>query len=132
MLHGMLLIAASVQDILMRHRDLQHRYISKAYRILASPAVPITTNLYGDNISKTIGSITESDKLVRRISFLQAFDNLTQQCFHNRSQPFLGNRRGRALQPPGWRFQHCTHPQFRQQYHATKDICQGFPMKQGL
>ena len=116
MLDGLLLAAASVQDISMRRRDLQRPYISKAYRILASLAVPITTNLYGDNISKTISSITESDKLVWRISFPQAFDNRTQQYFHNRSQPFLGNHRGRTSQRPGPRFQHYTQPQFRQPY----------------
>ena len=88
MLDSLLLSAASVQDTLTRRRDLQCPYISKAYRIPASPAVPITTNLYGDNISKTISSITESNKFVRRISFPQAFDNRPQRYFHNRSQPF--------------------------------------------
>ena len=116
MLDDLLLTAVSVQDISMRHRDLQRPYISKAYHILASLAIPITTNLYGDNISETISSITESDKLVWRISFPQALDNCPQQYFHNMSQPFLGNRRGRASQPPRLRFQCHTHPQFHQPY----------------
>ena len=125
MLDGLLLTRASVQHISMRRRDLQRPYISKAYRVLASPAVPITTNLYGDNISKTVSSITESNKLVRRISFPQAFDNHPQQYFHNRSQPFLGNRRGRASQPPGPRFQHYAHPQFRQPYQRNQGYLSG-------
>ena len=81
-------VCYSVQLISMRHRDLQRPYISKAYCILTSPTVPKTTNLYGDNISKTISSITEFNKLVRRISFPQAFHNRPKQHFHDRSQPF--------------------------------------------
>ena len=125
MLDGLLLTTGSVQDISMRRRDLQRPYISKAYRILASPAVPITTSHHEDNISKTISSITESNKLVQRISFPLAFDNRPQQYFHNRSQPFLGNCRGRASQPPGPRFRHCTHPQFRQSYQCNQGYLPG-------
>ena len=104
MLDGLLLSAASVPGISMRRRDLQRPYISKAYRILASFAVPITTNLYGDNISKTISSITECNKLVRRISFPQAFDNRTQQYFHNRSQPVFRQLPRESLSTTGTAF----------------------------
>ena len=72
MLDGLFLTAASVQDISMTRRYLQGPYIFKVYHILASPAVPITTNLYEDKISKTISSITKSNKLVQRIIFPQA------------------------------------------------------------
>ena len=104
MLDGLLLIAASVQDISMRRRDLQRPYISKAYRILASPAVPITTNLDGDKISKTISSITKSNKLVRRIIFPQAFDNRPQLYFHNRSEPFFRQQPRENLATTGTAF----------------------------
>ena len=135
MLDGLLLSAASVQEISMRRRDLQRPYISEAYCILASPAVPITTNLYGDNISETISSITESNKLVRRISFPPAFDNRPQQYFHNRSQPpreSLSTTEGEPLNHRDRVFITTFILSFVNITNVTKDTCQGFPTKRRL
>lgn len=64
---GLLLLANANGELNMRRRDLMRNELDPKYRNLCAPSNPITNELFGDDLPKTVKDITDVNKISRKI-----------------------------------------------------------------
>lgn len=87
-LEGLTLLANANFDLNMRRRDIFKEDVNPSFKSLCSPHIPLTTNLFGDDISKTVKEIGETNRLGQRMYT----GGKGKHSSHNQRRPFLGHR----------------------------------------
>lgn len=95
---GLAFLSHSMSDLNLRRRDLIRPELNQVYKHLCSSQIPVTDELFGGDLHKAMKDISESHRVVGKIT-------RGRGVAHTRGQPFRG-----ARQP--WR----GHSYFRGRY----------------
>ena len=113
--HALVLAMSSNREINLRRRDALQPHLNFQYSALCDPSTPITTELFGDDITKEIDELAKSSRLGNRLagprkgseSRFHPYGTQTAQnnMFHKRQnsrtyQSFFGDR-GSYRRRPG-------------------------------
>ena len=86
-LDGLTLLASASFDVNMRRRDNFRGDVNPSFKSLCAYHVPLTTQLFGDDISKTVKDIGETNRLGQKMSTFGG-----HRGKFNSKKSFLGHR----------------------------------------
>ena len=61
--HAVVLSLSANRQLNLSRRELVRPHLNKNYQALCNPAVPITTNLFGDDLNKQVDDLTKANKI---------------------------------------------------------------------
>ncbi|XP_068723943.1 uncharacterized protein [Montipora capricornis] len=61
--HAVVLSLSANRQLNLSRRELLRPHLNKNYQALCNPAVPITTNLFGDDLNKQVDDLTKANKI---------------------------------------------------------------------
>ena len=61
--HAVVLLLSANRQLNLSRRELLRPHLNKNYQALCNPAVPITTNLFGDDLNKQVDDLTKANKI---------------------------------------------------------------------
>ncbi|XP_028397339.1 uncharacterized protein LOC114521127 [Dendronephthya gigantea] len=111
--HAAVLLLAANREINLKRRDLIRPDLNKQYGSLCNPSVAISTNLFGDDLSKEVEEVSKSYKLGSKVTSAPRFEpykvssgrgirgrgRFHQSAGRGRARSFLGGGRG-LTRPP--------------------------------
>ena len=66
--HALVLALSGNRELNLRRRELLRPQLNSQYAALCNPSIPITTELFGDNITKEIEDVTKANQLSTKLS----------------------------------------------------------------
>ena len=113
------LLTDSCHELDVRRREGFKQDLKEEYRALCSTTAPVTSLLFGEELSEAVKSLSDTIKVTKQIVGTSAVTKQPRNFQHRqpmRRLPFLGSGpRGRGH--PGY---NRRHPQQQQQHHQQK------------
>ncbi|XP_028394531.1 uncharacterized protein LOC114518732 [Dendronephthya gigantea] len=66
--HATVLLLSANREFNLRRRDFIRPDLNKQYSSLCNPSIPVSTNLFGDDLNKEVEELTKSNKLSNKVT----------------------------------------------------------------